>query len=250
MFRQQLSGFHRVPFAQACDFDYRDFRTRALICNLSALGAYVHIYNPPPVGSPVALSFRLPDDGTLVLAAARVTWIHDAPAENPTALPLGCGVRFVTVAPEDVRRISALVEAFLKSPHGEAQVGVGLPPSGKVRIPFVAPCVFEGEAGTAQGSVCNVSALGVYAALDRIPEVGERGRITFEVPGMAEPFAALASVAWDNPEYPRRMRALPPGCGMRFEGLTPVHDAVLAALVDGYLSAPQSVKPRTDDGPG
>ena len=40
MFRQQPSGFHRVPFAQACDFDSGGFRTRALICNLSALGAY------------------------------------------------------------------------------------------------------------------------------------------------------------------------------------------------------------------
>ena len=242
MQRTPHSGFHRVPFVQICDVEIDGARRRGMTCNLSILGAYVHLEDPPPRNTEVVLSFRLPDDGSLVLAGSRVTWVNDSPAENVTALPVGCGVRFLSVAPSDVRRIAGLVQAFLAAPAGEAQVGVGVPPSGKVRIPFIAACTFEGEKGKTEGSICNLSTLGVYAALERIPEVGETGRIKFHVPGRALPLSAHVTVAWSNPEFGRRMLALPPGCGLRFEGLTAFDEALLARLVEDYLAAPESTK--------
>jgi len=245
MQRTHHSGFHRVPFVQICDVGIGDERRRGLTCNLSILGAYVHLEKPPAAGSEVTLSFRLPDDGALVLAGSRVTWVNDVPAEHVTALPVGCGLRFVSVAPDDVRRVAVLVKEFLAAPAGETLLGVGVPPSGKVRIPFIAACEFEGDEGRAEGSLCNLSTLGVYAALGRIPEVGERGKIRFTVPGRALPFTARVTVAWSNPEFERRMLALPPGCGLRFEGLNPFDQALLARLVDDYLEAPQSAKPVT-----
>lgn len=243
MLRRQQSGFDRVPFVQVCDFEGGGSRRRALLCNLSVLGAYVHLEDPPEAGSEVTLSFRLPDDGTLVLAEAQVTWVNDSPAESVTAMPLGCGVRFTSVAPDDVRRIALLVRAFLAAPAGETLVGVGVPRSGVVRIPFIGACLFQGEEGQASGSVCNLSVLGVYAALERIPEVGERGRVTFPVPGSGKPFSAEVCVAWHNPEFARRMVALPPGCGLRFDGLPGADRARLSALVDAYLRSPETTKP-------
>ena len=243
MQRTPHSGFHRVPFVQICDVEVDGTRRRGMICNLSILGAYVHLEHPPEVGAEVVLSFRLPDDGGLVLAGSRITWVNDAPAENVTALPLGCGMRFLSVAPSDVRRIAGLVQGFLAAPAGETQLGVGVPRSGVVRIPYIAACTFEGEQGTTEGSLCNLSTLGVYAALDRIPEVGERGRIRFRIPGRALPLSPQAAVAWSNPEFERRMLALPPGCGLRFEGLNGFDEALLSRLVADYLEAPESSKP-------
>jgi Tfp pilus assembly protein PilZ len=242
LLRRQQSGFDRVPFVQICDFEGGGARRRVLLCNLSVLGAYVHLENPPETGSEVTLSFRLPDDGTLVLAEAQVTWVNDSPAESVTAMPVGCGVRFTSVAPDDVRRIALLVRTFLAAPEGETQLGVGVPRSGVVRIPFIAACAFQGEEGESSGSVCNLSVLGVYAALDRIPEVGERGRVVFPIPGSAKPFVAEVAVAWHNPEFARRMQALPPGCGLRFEGLPAAERSRLSAVVEAYLRSPESAK--------
>jgi Tfp pilus assembly protein PilZ len=246
MLRRQQSGFDRVPFVQICDFEGGGSRRRALLCNLSVLGAYVHMVNPPAAGSEVTLSFRLPDDGALVLAEAQVTWVNDSPAESVTAMPVGCGVRFTSVAPDDVRRIALLARAFLAAPAGEALVGVGVPRTGIVRIPFIAACAFQGEEGEASGSVCNLSVLGVYVALDRIPEVGERGRIIFPIPGFTKPLVAEVTVAWHNPEFARRMQALPPGCGLRFEGLTASDRERLSDIVEAYLTSPETAKTDLD----
>lgn len=237
MLRRPRSGFDRVPFVQVCDFAFADVRRRALLCNLSILGAYVHVEAPPPSGSELSLCFRLPDDGPEIQAGVTVTWVNDAPADSVTALPLGCGVRFQAVAPDDLRRIAAMIAGFLASPPEQLQVGVGPPPSGKVRIPFIASCVFAGEEGETRGSVCNLSTLGIYATLDRIPEVGERGRVRFPVPGLGGEFETDATVAWHNPDHPQRMQALPPGCGFRFENLSPIDEAVLTTLVGEYLGA-------------
>lgn len=242
MYRRPQSGYHRVPFVQICGVDSGGFRRRALICNLSVLGAYIHDDRPPAIGSDLTITFRLPDDGALVLAEASVTWVNDDPAASVTALPRGFGARFTSVAPDDVRRIAGLVAAFVAAPREQAQAGVGVPHTGKVRIPFIAACELEGEGGPARGSVCNLSTLGIYAALDRIPEVGERGRVRFPIPGRARPLSARVTVAWSNPEFDSRMLALPPGCGLRFEDLTVFDEAVLTQLVEEYLASPENAR--------
>jgi len=235
LYRRQRSGFDRVPFAQICDVDHEGVRQRALLCNLSILGAYVHTPTPPPRDSQVMLSFRLPDDGPVVLAGATVTWVNDKPVDSATDLPSGFGVRFLSAAPDDLRRIATLVASYLAAPHPQFQFGVGMPPSGKARIPFVSPCVFFSESGESRGSLCNLSTLGAYATFERIPEKGELGRLRFGVPGLAGDFEVDAVVAWVNPDQPKRMLALPTGCGLRFENLSPIDEAIVTTVVEGYL---------------
>src|SRR6186713_1229375 len=113
MYRRQQSGFDRIPLAQSCEVEHDGERHRALVCNLSILGAYVHTPSPPPRDSRVTLTFELPDDGPEVRAAGSVTWVHDAPEDGPTSLPRGFGLRFLTAAPDDLRRIAILVAGFL-----------------------------------------------------------------------------------------------------------------------------------------
>jgi hypothetical protein len=239
--REPRSGFNRVPFVQVCSCGLEDRRTSGLICNLSILGLYIHFANPPANGKELAVRFRLPDDGPPIDALAAVTWVNDAPPDSASALPIGCGVRFLSVAPADMRRIAAVVSKFLAAPREQVQVGIAQPFSGKVRIPFITSCVYTDGKGDVLGSICNLSTLGVYAALERIPEPGERGRIRFQVPGLSAPFDCSATVAWHNPDLPDRVHALPPGCGFRFESLNPIQEAVLTTLVTDYLKALEGV---------
>jgi hypothetical protein len=237
MYRRQRSGFDRVPFAGVCEVAQGGAHQRALLCNLSILGAYLHTESPPARNSEIELRFELPDGGPPVVAAATVTWVNDASLDGSSEMPCGFGARFLAAAPEDVRRIANLVANFVSDPHAQYQVGVGLPPSGKARIPFVAPCIFTGETKEFRGTLCNLSTLGAFVALDRLPRQGEKGTVRFGVPGIAGDFKVDASVAWLNPEYPRRMRALPPGCGLAFENLSPIDEAILTTVVESYLGA-------------
>ena len=67
---------------------------------------------------------------------------------------------------------------------------------------------------------------------------GERGRLRFSVPGIAGDFQVDATVAWVNADNPqRRMRALPVGCGFRFEDLTFLDEAILTTIVESYRGA-------------
>jgi hypothetical protein len=248
MYRRQRSGFDRVPFAGACDVVQGGRQQKALICNLSILGAYLHTETPPPRNSEVELLFELPDGGPPVQAGATVTWVNDGPLDLSSGMPCGCGVRFLAAAPEDVRRIANLVANFVADPGTQFQVGVGLPPSGKARIPFVAPCIFVGDSEEFPGTLCNVSTLGAFAALDRLPRQGERGKVRFGVPGIAGDFKVDASVAWLNPAHPRRMPALPPGCGLAFENLSPIDEAILTTVVESYLGAVESERMPVGEG--
>lgn len=237
MYRKQKSGFDRVPFVQRCEIEHGDARVPAMLCNLSILGAYVHSESPPLAGTAIGIRFALPDDSTDVVANATVTWVQLAPAGGPAGLPTGFGLRFTTVAPEDLRRIASLVARFLSEHELQYQVGVGMPPSGKARIPFVAPCTFESEAAPIRGTICNLSTLGIFAALERMPREGARGRLRFPIPGLAGQFESEAVVAWRNLEHPKRMPALPSGCGFRFENLAPLDVLVLETLVEDYLGS-------------
>ena len=235
MHRQPRSGFNRVPMVQVCACEYAGRRTSALICNLSILGVYLHFSNPPKVGTELKLRFRLPDEGNPVDAVASVTWVNDSPPDGASALPTGCGARFHSVAADDMRRIATVVGSFVSAPRERIQVGIAQPHSGKLRVPFITPCVYRDDHGESHGSLCNLSMLGVYATLDRIPAAGDSGRIHFEVPGFKTPFECGVTVAWANPDFPTRIHALPPGCGLRFDALSPVHELVLTSFVTDYL---------------
>ena len=168
---------------------------------------------------------------------------HDAltlqPSESIGELPAGFGLRFVSLPPEDVRRLAALVAAFQASPG--PQVGIDQPFTGRVRIPFVESCTLRGAFGEARGSTCNLSVLGVYAALDRIPEKGAEATISFRLPSFPGLFERPVVVVWQNLNRPDRVHALPPGCGLRFTFLSPVDEEILASRVSEYLAGLEAV---------
>lgn len=233
MFRHPHSGFVRVPFVQTCVVTARGRAERGMVCNLSMLGVYVHLENRPEEGEEVDLSFDLPDGGSRFEAAAVVTWVNDTPAESASALPSGCGLRFSSVAPVDLRRVAAIVSAFQHEPR--PLWGVSQPSSGRVRIPFVAACAVSNSAGLAQGTVCNLSMLGIYVAIDPPPEPGESVVVAFRLPGVDGLFERSAVVAWQNLDRADRMHALPAGCGLRFVNLFAEDQIALAHLIEGYL---------------
>src|SRR5690606_31875271 len=138
VYRRPHSGFVRVPFVQSCVVTARGRQERGMVCNLSMLGVYVHVENRPEEGEEIGVAFDLPDGAGRFEASAVVTWVNDAPAENAAALPPGCGLRFSSVAPADLRRVAAIVAAFQHEPR--PLWGVTQPSSGRVRIPFVAAC--------------------------------------------------------------------------------------------------------------
>ena len=232
MYRQPRSGFTRIPCVQACTLEVGGRAGEAMLCNLSLLGAYLHFEPPPDTGTRVSLRFTLPDGEGEMTADATVTWFNQAPPDSATALPAGCGVRFTGLGPAELRRISALVASFQSEPRPLIERHEPRPE--KVRIPFVAPCVVAGAFGTARGSVCNLSAHGVYVAVDPVPEAGAAVIVAFRLPGLEDLFERAAMVAWRNPEGPSRLRALPPGCGLRFANLSGEDRARLSALVDEY----------------
>ena len=102
-------------------------------------------------------------------------------------------------------------------------------------IPFVERCTLRGKFGEAKGSLCNLSVLGVYAALDRIPEPGTEATLAFRLPQFPGLFERPVVVVWQNLDRPDRVHALPPGCGLRFTYLSPVDQELLAARVNEYL---------------
>ena len=233
------TGFTRVPYVARCRISNAGRRRHGTICNVSKLGVYVHV-EPVPEGE-VEIVFGLPDGGTAVEAGAQVTWVNDVPPENVTALPVGCGLRFTVVAPEDRQRIEELVEAFRREP--EPLIGLAQPTTGRIRIPYVAPCTLVGPFGISQGSTCNLSSHGIYAAVDRIPDVGSTLEVAVRLPGRRDPFEREGVVTWQNLDRPERPHALPPGCGIRFEGLSLQDEQELAELVNEYLA---SLPPRSE----
>lgn len=244
MYRQPRSGFTRIPFVADCTVEIHGVPFHGLICNLSVLGAYLHLDPMPDSGTPVTVRFVLPDGGPPLAAAATISWQNEQGTRGDAAsapggagpLPAGCGVRFTGLTALDIRRLVGLVAEFQTEP--QSQVAVEQPFTGKVRIPYVAPCVVSGAFGIARGSICNLSELGVYASLDRLPELGASVIVSFRLPGSDSAlFERAAVVAWRNPETPGRVHVLPPGCGFRFVNLSPEDEGVLAILVQKYLDS-------------
>ena len=233
MYRQPRSGFTRIPYVQSCALEVDGQRRDGMLCNLSLLGAYVHVDPPLEPGTRVGMRFLLPDGQLPVASEATVTWINHGAQGSATALPAGCGVRFTGLGPEEVRRISTLVANFQSEPR--PQLARPEPQPDKVRIPFVTPCVVSGPRGLARGSVCNLSANGVFITADPVPELGEAVIVAFRLPGGEDLFERAAVVAWLNCDGPGRVRALPPGCGLRFANLSEPDRELLATLIHEFM---------------
>lgn len=227
-------AFLRIPFVQHCEIGPEDARVAGVTCNLSALGLYIHLDAPPPVGRATDLRFHLPDGSTPIAATAQVTWSNEDPPARVTDLPVGCGLRFLEMAPDDRRRVERLIAAYLRSPAPVA--GLSQPATGRYRIPFVTHCTLLTGSGAQQGTLCNLSILGVYAATRAELAVEDRLILTFELPGHAGPFTRRVRVAWANPVLPTSPGALPAGYGFQFLDLSERDQELLASQIAEYLS--------------
>jgi hypothetical protein len=110
-----------------------------------------------------------------------------------------------------------------------------------MRVPCVRPCRLSlGEHGierSLEGFLCNVSQLGVYVAVDPVPEVGDKGQITFALDEGEPPIEAQVEVAWRNVlAASSRACSLPQGCGLRFTTLTARARERIGKLIEEFAS--------------
>ena len=232
MLNQPHTGFTRIPYAQRCRVASGGSTAEGVLCNISVLGVYVALDALPEPGSEVELSFALPGGGDPVDAKGTVTWQNPEDPERAEMLPSGCGIRFTTLSTKDLKRIEQLVSEY----KGTLPMGVGAaqPYSGFVRVPYLHRCQLMVGTQPLVGVVCNVSALGVYVAVDVIPAVGENVEISFMLPRDSRRFTSPAVVTWRNPPESPRVDRMPPGCGLRFLTLPTEERARIERLVLEY----------------
>jgi Tfp pilus assembly protein PilZ len=233
-------SFDRIPLIARCWM--RDSRgaQEGLLCNLSVLGVYVTVERPPAEGETVLLRFLLPDGERPIECDVEITWQNPEPPLAVDSLPPGCGVRFTQMVPWDRQRIEALVADYRHAL--QPRIERPRPRSGFTRIPYVQPCLVTTATGSSRGVVCNLSALGLYAAIDPIPPFGERVRVTFSLPRAPEPLEQDCEVAWINPDEPLEVESLPTGCGLRFIDLEEDTRLRIERLTEEYLTLPRDVE--------
>jgi len=105
--------------------------------------------------------------------------------------------------------------------------------SGFTRVPYVQPCRLVGFSGVFEGTLRNISVVGVYVAVEPVLGFGDAVRISFALPGGGPAVEAGAQVTWQNPEQSRKKTALPAGCGLRFTAIAPGDRERIEALVKG-----------------
>lgn len=233
MYRSSRTGFPRVPFVQACTLEVGGVESTGVFCNLSLLGGFIDVEPQPEPRREGTLRFLLPDGGTPIVTPVRVAWVHEELPEAPGSLPRGCGVRFKGLTADEVRRVGAIVEAFHEDPRPS---GVDREPERTTRIPFVAQCALAGPGGIAKGRVCNVSARGIYVAVEPVPDLGTKLIAAFPLPGVNGLFERVGIVAWRNVEGMDRVRVLPIGCGVNLVNLSAEDQQRLQSLVDSYIA--------------
>lgn len=91
-----------------------------LVIDVALTGAFVERAEPLPVGTPVDLTFRLPDNEIPVHARGRVAWCHRPPQRLVSKrLPPGLGIDLTDMATEDRQRLRAFLLAhYERGPRG------------------------------------------------------------------------------------------------------------------------------------
>ena len=142
--------------------------------------------------------------------------------------------------------------------------------SGLLRVPFIRRYNLSYDDGrTSSAFIVNINVLGAYVARDDVPQAGptlkSAGRRRGKTPAPAsaaitpapgEPMPALGQlvhckfqlpeqacnvavdgiVSWLNPKQQHPVHSLPPGFGIRFQGLSPDAHHSIQDLVDEYLA--------------
>jgi CheY-like chemotaxis protein len=150
-------------------------------------------------------------------------WGRQRPERRQPPLPPG---RRIAAARLDIRGETSRKQS---SPVRE-------PCSGLSRIPFAQPCQLQGIKGPRLANICDLSAAGVYVALEPVPDIGENFIISFPLPGRKAPVSVETVVTWHNARWDRRVLDLPPGCGLRFLGLVSPDLQQIHTLVRSYVT--------------
>jgi hypothetical protein len=108
---------------------------------------------------------------------------------------------------------------------------------GLVRVPLVQRCRLELESGLGKpGFLVNISILGAYVADDQQPPLGTRGRCLLQFPGSALETPLPCIVVWVNPLQQHPIHSLPPGYGVRFQGLDERTRTKIEDVIRDYVS--------------
>ncbi len=82
--------------------------TAAYSRNISGGGLFIRTSQPQPLNQKVQLRFSLPDVDRRFEIAGMVVWSNSSPRSS---FPVGMGIKFLEVAPEDVQLIGEFVKA-------------------------------------------------------------------------------------------------------------------------------------------
>lgn len=111
MVNQPYTGFIRVPYEPPCRLTGAHGTAEGRLCNISVKGVYVTLNPIPNVGEMFRLSFNLPEDPKPVDVQVEVAWRNTERDRKMLRLPLGCGLHFLDLAPQDEQRIAAFVDS-------------------------------------------------------------------------------------------------------------------------------------------
>ncbi len=106
-----------------------------------------------------------------------------------------------------------------------------------MRVPFVQRCLMSVEGGDSTlAFIVNINILGAYLTCDDTPSLGQPVRLEFKIPGNDLPIAVSGRVAWVNPSQAHPVHSLPPGFGLKFEGLGAGPARRIEEVVEAYIA--------------
>ncbi len=124
--------------------------------------------------------------------------------------------------------------------------------SGLLRVPFIRRCNLRYDDGRISSAfIVNINVLGAYVARDDVPlaapaiapapgepmpELGQTLHCRFELPERACAVAVDGIVSWLNPKQQHPVHSLPPGFGIKFQGLALDAHTCIQELVEEYLA--------------
>jgi PilZ domain len=106
------------------------------------------------------------------------------------------------------------------------------PASGRWRVPLLRRCRLRVSDVEITGIVCNVGMLGAYLAVEPVPAIGKRVKLSFQLPWRDAALVIDAMVTWSNSDG--KARGLPPGCGVQFLATAAEDRQGIAALVRAF----------------
>jgi len=107
-----------------------------------------------------------------------------------------------------------------------------------LRVPFVRRCALSFDDGVEVSAfIVNINTLGVYVANDEMPRLGQGVRLQFNLPESDRALSLDGSVAWLNPRQQHPVHSLPPGFGVKFQGISAEDIRSLERVITDYKAS-------------